>query len=209
MFNLLASWPKFYEFCWCCCEDGGMQKIIKSDSEPCHWGVADWLWPPAKKDLIGCWPLKATARLFAGFGLVIALNCNTDISNQWLKDTLGCLQLIWLCICVSVVCVCVWAKQFDRFMSWMKKYTCVCLNYKLWLPLSRVSHPHTETLSAALFAKINFRCFQGIKMSQPRRREKQIQDQNTAVIVLCGVSANITELCDTSVSRGGDLESEI
>lgn len=98
MFNLFSVQPKLYECCWCSGVDAGMWRTVKTDGELHHQGAADWLWPPAKRYLIGCWPIKERAHLLAGFGPItlIAKDWNTDISNQWLKDTLGCLQLIWL-----------------------------------------------------------------------------------------------------------------
>lgn len=191
MFNLLAALPELYGFCWCCGEEVRMQQIINTETEACRSGAADWLWPPAKRLRIGCWPLKATYPLFSGFGGLIAKNCNTD-SNRWLKDTLRCLQLIWVYNCITVVCVC-------RFVCVNLSETLGLiyeLNAKIHLLLLKsqvlasadktVTPPHRHTAGCNV-CQDSFQVF-GIKISQPRRSEKQILDQNIQRWVCSAVS---------------------
>lgn len=105
MFSHLPARTKLYE-CLCCREDAGMWKIVKWN-ESCHQGAADWFWPPAKRALIGCWPLNATAPQFSGVELImlIAKDWKTNMCILKQKDILACLPLIRLSISVAPVCV--------------------------------------------------------------------------------------------------------
>lgn len=106
MFSHLPARTKLYELCLCRREDAGMWKIVKWN-ESCHQGAADWFWPPAKRALIGCWPLNATAPQFSGVELImlIAKDWKTNICILKQKDILACLPLIRLSIGVAPVCV--------------------------------------------------------------------------------------------------------
>lgn len=114
MFSHLPARTKLYE-CLCCREDAGMWKIVKWN-ESCHQGAADWFWPPAKRALIGCWPLNATAPQFSGVELImlIAKDWKTNMCILKQKAILACLPLIRLSIGVAPVCVhaCLWAQHW-------------------------------------------------------------------------------------------------
>lgn len=161
MFSHLPARTKLYELCLCRREDAGMWKIVKWN-ESCHQGAADWFWPPAKRALIGCWPLNATAPQFSGVELImlIAKDWKTNICILKQKDILACLPLIRLSIGVAPVCVhaCVSEHSTGWYMSSTQKYSCFFMNNKLRLELKTVSHPHKETQQDAIFATINFRC---------------------------------------------------
>lgn len=119
MFSHLPARTKLYE-CLCCREDAGMWKIVKWN-ESCHQGAADWFWPPAKRALIGCWPLNATAPQFSGVELImlIAKDWKTNMCILKQKDILACLPLIRL----STALADTWAQlKNTAASSWITNY---------------------------------------------------------------------------------------